>query len=190
MSRSLAWVEAHNRERSVAERLLPAALLLKAVALAVREAPDLTGYWRDDVLERAEAVHLGVGISLPGGLVSPAIHDAQTRSLDELMAALRDLVTRARAGTLRGSELTDGTLTVTNLGDRGVEAVFGLIYVPQVALVGFGRIAERPWAEHGMLAARAQVTASLTADHRATDGHIGARYLAALDALLQDPDRL
>ncbi len=191
MSRALDWLAARNRERGVAERLLPAALLLKAAALAARDVPEMNGFWRDDAFAPSTAVHLGVGISLPGGgLIAPAIHDAEGLPLDALMAALRDLVARTRGGTLRGSELTDATLTVTNLGDRGVETVFGVIYPPQVALVGFGRIVERPWAEHGMLAARRQVTASLTADHRASDGHRGALYLAAIDALLQDPERL
>jgi pyruvate dehydrogenase E2 component (dihydrolipoamide acetyltransferase) len=191
MTRALAWLEARNRDHRVADRVLPATLLLKAAALAVHDVPEMNGFWRDDAFVPSTAVHLGVGISLPGGgLIAPAIHDADQLSLDALMAALRDLVARTRAGTLRGSELTDATITVTNLGDRGVETVFGVIYPPQVALVGFGRIVERPWAEDGMLAARPQVTASLTADHRASDGHRGALYLAAIDARLQEPERL
>jgi pyruvate dehydrogenase E2 component (dihydrolipoamide acetyltransferase) len=86
--------------------------------------------------------------------------------------------------------MTDGTLTVTNLGDRGVEAVFGVIYPPQVALVGYGRVVQRPWAADGMLGVRPVVTATLSADHRASDGHIGGLYLAAVDELLQRPEDL
>jgi pyruvate/2-oxoglutarate dehydrogenase complex dihydrolipoamide acyltransferase (E2) component len=81
-----------------------------------------------------------------GGLIAPVIHDADQKSLAELMSALRDLVQRARIGGLRSSELTDPTITVTSLGERGAETVIGIIYPPQVALVGFDRIVERPWA--------------------------------------------
>ena len=106
------------------------------------------------------------------------------------MAAMSDLIQRTRAGRLRSSEITDGTVTVTNLGDRGVETVFGVIYPPQVALVGFGKIVERPWASQGMLGVRPVVTATLAADHRATDGRRGAQFLDALNVLLQKPETL
>ena len=191
MRRALAWLEEENRRRPVEERLLPAVLLLKAVALALRKVPELNGLWVDGAFRPSEAVHVGVAVSIRGGgLIAPAIHDADKRSLGELMAALRDLVQRARAGTLRSSEMTDPTITVTNLGDQGVETVFGVIYPPQVALVGLGRIVERPWAEGGMLGVRPVLTATLSADHRASDGHRGALFLTALDQLLQKPETL
>lgn len=191
LSRARAWIDQANRERPVTGRLLPVALLLKATALALRGSPELNGSWEDGAFRPAEAIHLGIGISLRGGgLVAPAIHRADEKSVDELMAALSDLVQRARAGRLRGSEMSDPTITVTNLGDQGVEAVFGVIYPPQVALVGFGKVVERPWAEGGMIGARPTVTATLAADHRASVGHQGARFLAAVDALLQRPEDL
>ncbi|MGI3199322.1 2-oxo acid dehydrogenase subunit E2 [Streptomyces sp. GLT-R25] len=133
----------------------------------------------------------GVAVSLRGGgLVAPALHDADTLELPRLMAALKDVVIRTRTGRLRGSEVSDSTLTVTNLGDQGVESVLGVIYPPQVALVGFGRIEERPRAVEGLLGVRPVVTATLSADHRATDGAVGARYLTAVDHLLQNPEQL
>lgn len=188
---ALSWLEEQNRQRPVAQRILPAALLLKAVALALAEVPELNGFWRGGGFEPSEAIHLGVAISLrQGGLIAPAIHQADQLSLDELMAALRDLVARARGGGLRASELADPTMTVTNLGDQGVSTVFGVIYPPQVALVGFGTIVPRPWAVNGMLGVRPIVSASLAADHRVSDGHRGARFLAALGRLLQEPARL
>ncbi len=191
VSRMLAWLEAANAERPIGERLLPAAPLLKAVALCARDHPELNGFWIDGAFRRAEGVHLGVAVSLRGGgLVAPAIADADQLDLTALMAALRDLVGRARAGRLRASEMANPTITVTNLGDQGVEVVHGVIYPPQVALVGLGRIVERPWAEQGMLAVRPVLTASLAADHRATDGHLGARFLAILDRYLHTPERL
>lgn len=191
MEPALTWLAEQNAERPVVERVLPAVLMLKAVALACVEFPAFNGFWVDGAVQPGAGVHLGVAISLrTGGLVAPAIHDADRLDLDALMAALRDLVRRARAGGLRSSELTDPTLTVTNLGDGGVPAVYGVIYPPQVALVGFGSIAERPWAAGGMLGVRRAVDATLAADHRATDGISGAAFLNAVDRLLQTPERL
>lgn len=191
MSRALAWLAEANRALPVEERLLPAALLLKAVALALREVPELNGFWTDGAFQPGAGIHVGVAVSLRGGgLIAPAIHDADRQSLGELMAALRDLVQRTRAGSLRSSEVSDPTVTVTNLGDQGVETVFGVIYPPQVALIGLGTVTEKPWAENGMLAARPVLTATLSADHRASDGHRGALFLAALDRLLQAPEKL
>jgi pyruvate dehydrogenase E2 component (dihydrolipoamide acetyltransferase) len=190
LSRSLDWLAQENAERPVTERLLPAALLLKATARAAREVPVVNGFFEEG-FRPASAVHLGVAVSLRGGgLVAPAIHDADGLDLLALMQALRDLVNRARAGVLRGSEMTDPTITVTNLGDQGVDEVFGVIYPPQVALVGFGRIGEQPVAVDGMLAVRPVVRATLAADHRASEGHEGARFLSLVDTLLQEPEAL
>lgn len=186
-----AWLEEHNHERPIKTRVLPAALLLKAVATAARDVPDVNGHWTDGAFRPSSQVRLGVAISLRGGgLIAPAITDADQRSVDELMASLRELISAARAGTLRSSQMVDPTITVTNLGDRGAKAVFGVIYPPQVALVGFGRISERPWTTGGTVGARVGVTATLAGDHRVSDGHRGSRYLATIDRLLQEPDRL
>jgi pyruvate dehydrogenase E2 component (dihydrolipoamide acetyltransferase) len=191
MQRVLRWLETENQQRSIKERLLPAVVLLKAVARALGDIPALNGYWIDDRPQPQEAVHIGFAIALrQGGLIAPALHHVDLKSLDELMEALRDLITRVRAGRLRSSEMTDATITVTHLGDLGVETVFGVIYPPQVALVGFGKITERPWAEHGMLGIRPVLTATLAADHRATDGRQGAQFLDALNRYLQEPGQL
>lgn len=191
MSTAIGWLEQTNRERSIEKRLLPAALLLKGVARALVEVPELNGYWVDDQLKPSADIHLGVAVSLrTGGLMVPTIHSANQRSLDELMADLRDIITRTRAGRLRSSDITDSTITITNLGDLGVETVFGVIYPPQVALVGFGKIVERPWAAHGMLGVRPVLTATLAADHRATDGRRGAQFLDILSSVLQKPETL
>jgi len=191
MHRALAWLAAENARRPVPERLLANVLLLKAVAVAVREVPELNGVWRGERAEPSARVHLGVAISLRGGgLVAPAVHDADRMPIGELMRALRDLVQRARTGGLRSSELSDPTLTVTSLGEQGVETVFGIVYPPQLAIVGFGRIAERPWVVDGAVVARPLVTVSLSADHRVSDGHRGGLFLAAVERLLQTPERL
>lgn len=191
MSAALAWLEDANLQRAVTERLLPAALLLKATALAAREVPDVNGFYGDDGFRHSEAVHLGVGISLrQGGLIAPAIHDADAKDLDTLMADLRDLVKRARSLQLKSSEMTDATMTTTLLGDQGVENVYGIIYPPQVALVGFGKVVERPWAENGMLAVRPILHITLAADHRASDGHRGGLFLSAIERHLHHPEEL
>ena len=106
------------------------------------------------------------------------------------MAALRDVVKRARSGGLRGSELSDATVTVTSLGERGADRVHGVIYPPQVALVGFGAVLDRPVARDGAIVVRPTGAARLSADHRASDGQRGARFLNALDGLLQEPEAL
>ncbi|MBX7210763.1 MAG: 2-oxo acid dehydrogenase subunit E2 [Verrucomicrobiaceae bacterium] len=191
MSAALKWLEAENAKRSIKDRLLPAVLLLKAVAKALGDVPALNGFWIDNEHRVSPAIHLGFAISMKGGgLVAPAIHDVGEMSCDEIMAALRDLIPRARAGRLRSSEMTDATLTVTSLGDLGVESVFGVIYPPQVGLVGFGKIIEQPWAKDGVLGVHPIMTASLAADHRATDGHTGAQFLDVLNQHFQTPETL
>jgi pyruvate dehydrogenase E2 component (dihydrolipoamide acetyltransferase) len=191
VGRARSWLDAENAKRPVTERLLFAALLLKASARAVREVPEMNGFFLEGAFQPSRGIHLGVAISLrQGGLLAPAIHDVDVKSIAEVQAALNDLVARARTGRLRSSEMSDPTMTITSLGDQGVGTVFGVIYPPQVALVGFGRVAERPWASGGMLGVRPSVTATLSADHRVSDGHRGALYLAAVDRLLQKPEDL
>lgn len=188
---ALAWLERENAGRPIAERVLFAAVLLRAAALALADVPELNGHWTGAGLQVAPSVHLGVGIALRGGgLVAPAIHDAEKKDVEQIMRALADLVTRARSGGLRSSELTDATITVTNLGEQGVEEVYGVIYPPQVALVGFGKVLARPWVHQGSIGVRQTLRVTLSADHRASVGHRGALYLAALERLLLEPEKL
>ena len=191
LEKSLSWLTTRNAQRSIDERVLPAVLLLKAVGLAAQRFGEFNGFWREDGFEPANGVHVGVGISLRGGgLVAPAIHDVPEKKLDELMDDLTDLVARARSFSLRSSEMSDPTITLTNLGDQGVDAVFGVIYPPQVAIVGFGQPAERVCVIDGGIRVVTTVQATLAADHRASDGHRGALFLAAINELLQQPDLL
>ena len=188
---ALTWLEAFNAQQPVPQRLLPAVLLLKASALALREVPQLNGSYVEGAFRPGEGIHVGWAIALRGGgLVAPAIRNADRRTLSELMAALRDLVQRARSGGLRSSELTSPTVTVTSLGERGAETVIGIIYPPQVALIGFGTVSARPWVVDGRIEPRPLVTVSLAGDHRASDGHQGALLLNAIARLLQEPQKL
>lgn len=191
LAAAVAWMQAANQQRPVSSRLVPSALLLKATALAAKEEPEMNGFFTKGAFHPSGAVHLGVAVALRhGGIVAPAVHDADTLSLDELMDQLRDLVGRARAGRLQRAEMADPTITVTNLGDLGVESVYGVIYPPQVAMVGFGKILEQPWAHNGMLGIRHAAIATLSADHRVSDGLRGGRFLARIDELLQAPEKL
>lgn len=191
MRKAQEWLATNNEKRSITERLLMATLQLKAVALALKKYPDLNGFYLNGMHQPSQAIHIGVAISLrQGGLIAPAIHEVAEKSLDQLMRDLTDLVRRARAGSLRSSEMSDPTLTVTNLGDQGVDTVYGVIYPPQVALVGFGRIREMPWVTDGALCVMPAMTASLAADHRVSDGHYGALFLAEVRERLQRPEQL
>jgi pyruvate dehydrogenase E2 component (dihydrolipoamide acetyltransferase) len=191
LTAAVEWLRRHNQDLPVAERVVVAALFCKATALAARRVPQLNGYWVDDAFQPADAVHLGVAVSLRGGgLVTPAVHDAANLSVTEMMAALRDLVERSRRGVLHRRELTEGTLTVTNLGERGAESVLGVIFPPQVGLVGFGRVTDAVRAVDGLVGVRPTTTVTLSGDHRASDGHTGGAFLDAVRTLLEHPEEL
>jgi pyruvate dehydrogenase E2 component (dihydrolipoamide acetyltransferase) len=188
---AVGWLSDRNRDVPPADRLLLGVVQLKAVALALREFPDLNTWWVGDRAVPKDGIHVGMAVALRGGgVVAPAIRNTDRLSIDDLMQAVRSLVERVRSGKLRSSELADATITVTSLGDRGVDAVVGVIYPPQVALVGFGRPAQRPWVVNGQVVARPVVTATLSGDHRASDGHRGAMFLARVEEMLQEPAKL
>ena len=180
MGKCLDWLEKYNSDKAPQERIIYATLLIKAVALTTKSFGEFNGFWTEGRFERAMHTNIGIVISLrQGGLLSPAILEADQLSLPDLMHKLTDLVTRARAGNLRSSEISASTITITNLGDTGADSVFGVIYPPQVAIVGFGKI-----NNHRSL------IASLSGDHRVSDGHRGSRFLSAIDEYLQNPEKL
>lgn len=191
MNSALTWLTQENLKRSVENRLVYGVLLLKAVALALRQVPELNSFWKEGKAVPSPDIHVGLAISLRGGgLVAPALHHTDQQNLTDLMRNFRDLVQRARSWSLRSSELSDPTITVTSLGEQGVETAYGIIYPPQVALVGFGKIVERPWVVDKQVVPRSLITATLSGDHRVTDGHRGGLFLAAVDRLLQEPEEL
>jgi pyruvate dehydrogenase E2 component (dihydrolipoamide acetyltransferase) len=191
LARALAWLSAANQQRPVTDRLLPAVLFVKAVGRACAEVAALNGFWTEHGFTAGPGVHVGCAIALrAGGLVAPALHDVNGKPLDVLAREFADLVARARSGALRSSEMSDPTITVTNLGDLGVDSTFAVIHPPQVAIVGFGRVVERPWVVDGRVEPRPVTTVSVSADHRAVDGREAGRFLAAIDRLLQAPEAL
>jgi pyruvate dehydrogenase E2 component (dihydrolipoamide acetyltransferase) len=185
------WLDEYNRDRAPDERLLPAALFMKAAALALAKHGGLNGHYGENGFEASDEVHLGMAVHLRGGgLVAPAILDADHLALPDLMERLRDLVQRARGGGLRSSEMSRGTATVTALGERGVDSAWGVIYPPQVAMIGFGRPRRQPMAVDDGLAVRLAVEVTLAADHRVCDGHLGALFLNDIEQRLQQPEAL
>ncbi len=185
------WLTRLNATRPPDNRVLFGALAIKSVAIAVHRFPAFNGFYQGNRFEPAAAVHVGVAIAIRGGgLAAPALHDADRLSLDELMARMRDLVQRTRAGRIRSSEMSDATITVSSLGERGVEALYGIIYPPQVAIIGFGKAVVRPWVVDSAIGPRSVITITLSGDHRASDGHAGALFLAEIGKLLQEPDKL
>jgi pyruvate dehydrogenase E2 component (dihydrolipoamide acetyltransferase) len=185
------FIAKRNEGREPIDRLLLGALFVKAVSRVAKKYPEFNGHFLDGAFKPSPAVHVGVAINIRAtGLVAPAIHDSDQQGLDRLMASMRDLTTRVRAGRFRASELADGTITVSSLGERGVEALYGIIYPPQVAIVGFGTPAWRAWARDGMVGPRRVVSMTLAGDHRVSDGHRGALFLSAIEDLLSNPETL
>ncbi|MDI1305953.1 MAG: dihydrolipoamide acetyltransferase family protein [bacterium] len=190
MTLATAWLLEANKQRLVKDRLLPAVLLIKAVAKSLQDFPDLNAVWENGLQPKKE-INIGFVVSLrDGGIIVPALHKVNVKTLDEIMATLNDIIPRARALKLRSSELSDSTITITNIGQDGVETVYGVIYPPQVAIIGFGSVSEEPFAANGMLGIRSVLHVTLAGDHRATDGLTGSRFLVALDKNLQNPESL
>jgi pyruvate dehydrogenase E2 component (dihydrolipoyllysine-residue acetyltransferase) len=186
----LTRLEQMNADRPVAARVLPAAVFARAAAQAAAAVPEVNGFWIDERFVPAETVNLGIVVALrQGGLLAPVIHDAAEKDVDAVMKELRDLVTRARSGRLRASDVTGATFTITLLGEGGVERVSPIIHHPQVAILGLGAVQEEPWALNGMIGARRVVHADLAGDHRAIDGRIGSLFLTTLNRLLQEPNQ-
>lgn len=191
MTPALNYLESLNKERTISKRILPVALLIRGVVLALKEVPELNGFWLDENHQMSEEIHPGIAIALrKGGLMTPALLDAKEKNLEETMDSLSDLISRTRGGKLRSSEMSKQTITITNLGDLGVESVYGVIYPPQLAVVGLGAIIDKPWAEGDTLCVRKVMQATLAGDHRATDGRVGALFLKKLNKFLQNPEEL
>ena len=189
---AIRFLEARNADAAPTERILLGAVFIRAATLAAAEVKEMNGrYLEDQRFVPATQVNPGVAIALRGGgLVAPALIDAVPMSLEETMAGMRDLVFRARAGRLRSSETTQGTITISSLGETGAEAMTGVIFPPQVALVGIGSPNKRPWVVDGQVVPRTVVTLTISADHRVSDGRQVARFIAVFEKLMKTPEEL
>jgi len=186
-----AFVGQINATRPPQTRLMLGALYLKAIARAVQKYPEFNGHFKDDRYHPADAAHIGLAVSLrSGGLVAPAVLDVDTKNLDDVMTAMRDVIARVRAGRFRARELSNATITLTSLGDRGVDQVYGVIYPPQVAIVGIGTPAMLPCVSIDKVVPRLTACLTLAADHRVSDGRRGALFLNNIIQNLQDPEGL
>jgi pyruvate dehydrogenase E2 component (dihydrolipoamide acetyltransferase) len=195
------WLQQQNQAIPPEEHVILLALLLKALANSLVKYPKLNGFYQSGLsqndlpqgnhFEQVSAIHIGNVISLrQGGLVVPAIHGVDKLSITELMQGLRDITERSRNGHLRSSELMDATITVTNMGERGADSVFGIIYPPQVAILGFGKVRKVAKIINDNVVIAQVLTLSLSADHRVIDGMLAAKFLNYLAKQLQKPERL
>ena len=188
---ALAWMNARNADRAPSDRLLLGALFVRATALAAAKVPSVNGQFVDGSLRPADQVNVGVAVALRGGgLVAPALIDAGAMSIDKTMAGMRDLVSRARTGRLRSSEMTEGTITLSSLGETGAEAMAGVIFPPQVALIGLGAPKLRPWVVGGAVEPRTVVSLTLSVDHRVSDGRQAAHFIKEFQSLIASPETL
>ncbi len=185
------FIANHNVDRPPDQRLLISVLYLRAIARAVAKFPEFNGTFANGQFTPSARAHVGMAIKLRGGgLVAPALHDADNGNLDDLMVRLRDLVERVRQGRFRARELSDPTITLTSLGDRGVAGIIGVIFPPQVAIVGIGTPGWTPVVRDGQVLAQRSATITLASDHRVSDGHRGAGFLRAIMNHMQAPETL
>ncbi len=187
----LRWVDEKNKVSSAVERLMVPTVLMKGILLAVKEFPAMNGYYINGAFEAKDSVHFGVAVALKsGGVLVPAIMDAQTMDLAKLNSSFQDILLRTRKSELKNRELTEGTITVTNVGDLGSHEVFGIIFPPQVALIGLGRIHKEAVVDDGVVRSGFVIDVTLSADHRVTDGLTGSRFLALIEKIFLSPSML
>jgi pyruvate dehydrogenase E2 component (dihydrolipoamide acetyltransferase) len=188
MDAALDSLAALNADRADDERVSVTALVVKAVALTLQANPAFNAVWSGDTLERVDAVNIGVAIDLgEGGLIAPALLGCQSRTTAAIGLALRDLVTRSRAGKMRAAEISEGTFTLTNLGMLGVTSFTAIITPPQVSTLATGATEARPVVRDGQVVVRRMMSATLSSDHRAVDGAGAARFLADLQTRFSAP---
>jgi pyruvate dehydrogenase E2 component (dihydrolipoamide acetyltransferase) len=184
-SRLIAWRE-HLVKRG-AQEITYTDLLVKIAATALRLHPRVNSTWSGNRLTLMRDIHLGLPVAIEEGLVVPVIHHADTLGLRELARQRRDLVAKARAGKLRPQDISGGTFSISNLGMYGVDAFNAIINSPQAAILAVGRIAERVVPVNGRPEVQPMLTLTLSCDHRAIDGALGAQFLATLASLIEEP---
>ncbi|MBA6223892.1 2-oxo acid dehydrogenase subunit E2 [Colwellia sp. MB02u-18] len=195
INKAQQWLQQANKDKTPQTHILLIALVLKAVAISLQKYPQLNGFYQKDHFEPASEINIANVISLrAGGVVVPALRHVEQLSVPEIMATLRDITRRSRAiergERLRSSELMGATITITNMGERGVDQVFGIIYPPQVAIIGVGKVKKVPQVYDEKIDIGEQITLCLSADHRVVDGMLAAKFLNSLAKNLQKPEQL
>lgn len=165
--------------------------VVRASAIALQRIPEANASWNDDeTITRHDRVDIAVAVALDDGLVTPVLRSANTLGLSAIGEAVRDLAARARDGRLEPREYDGATFTISNLGMHGVGEMFAIINPPQACILGVGAAEPRPVVEDGKVVAGTVMTLSLSADHRVLDGATGARLLAEVRRLLEEPTRM
>lgn len=176
-----ARLETYNADRPVADRVVLAAAVNVAITQAAAATPEMNGWWRPDGFEPSASVDLGVVVSLrTGGVVLPTIEHADRLDVEQMMAAMRDVVGRARRGRLRERDARPASISVTNMGDLGTDVVLGIIHPPQVTMVGLGTPRREPAVVDDTVVPRLMMQTSIAGDHRAHDGLAAARFVRRL----------
>jgi pyruvate dehydrogenase E2 component (dihydrolipoamide acetyltransferase) len=165
-------------------------ILVRCVAQALRDVPDVNAQWAQDSIVRKGAVDVGVAVALPDGLITPVIRGADQKSIVEIGAEVRQLAARARDGKLAPEEYTGGTFTVSNLGMFDIEHFTAILNPPEAAILAVGSAAQVPHVENGQLVVQWRMKVTMTCDHRVIDGALGARFLQALRGYVENPGLL
>lgn len=183
------WLDESNKNLTPTERLLLPTLLMRAVTVALKKFPEMNGYFKEGKFEVSSIVNLGIAFSIKeGGVMVPAILNAGQMSLTDLNKAIQNLALRTKEQSLTSRELSEGTITVTNVGDLGSDEVYGIIFPPQVSIVGIGRVRKEAIVDsQNQLRSGVVVDFTLSADHRVSDGLLGARFLAEIDKVVNNP---
>jgi pyruvate dehydrogenase E2 component (dihydrolipoamide acetyltransferase) len=186
----LAWLDRENEKRSLADRILISAIFVKALAIALKKHPEMNGLYTNNQFYASQETNINLAISLKdGGVIVPALLNTESKNLDQINKDLKDLIERTRDHKLKQKELTDGTITLTILGELGVEEVYGVIFPPQVALLGIGSIHKEVVAKDNQPKIVNVIKVSLAADHRVSDGIIGSKFLKAFGKALTEIDQ-
>ncbi len=181
----------YNQDKEAESRILLAAPVLIAIARTLVKHQQLNGQYINQKFIPQSPVHLAHAVNIRGsGLIMPVIHDAQSLDVTTIMQTITQQVTQARRGRLPMSQLTQATCCVTNIGERGAEQMWPIIQPPQVAIIALGSPHQEALVIENQVQIRDVITATLAADHRVSDGHIGAKFLYQLNLLLQLPESL
>jgi pyruvate dehydrogenase E2 component (dihydrolipoamide acetyltransferase) len=162
-------------------------IIIKSVALALRQHPECNAWWQDDHIRYWNEVHVSMAVAVQDGLITPVIRYADQKSLREIAAETKDLAARARDRRLKPEEYTDGTFSVSNLGMLDIDEFTAVINPPEAGILAIGRMVQKPVVHEGSVTARRRMRLTMSCDHRVIDGATGARFLKTLTGMLENP---